>query len=383
MSKFSRNFNTLDNRFQKRQGTKFIPARVKDIILDDSHPEYDLFGGPNAVGAVKYEIVAKDFTYEDPKELAIAFPINSAVREFPLLNEIILLTTAPDSTINNIKGSNKVTYYTTVVGLWNHPNHNASPSQNEDSLDLGEELAELEDVNPLQPYPGDLILEGRQGQSLRFSGYKSNKNPLTDNENNGKPFTILSNGQEKVGNGYDHISENINADDSSIYLTSNHSIPLEQIRTKYLGLNEDPIRANQYKGAQVIVSSGRLFFNAYNEDINFTSNGKFSTTSKEVGIDAEDYIGLDANKIYLGSEARRFESQPAVLGNELEVTLKEIADILIRIGTAFNSAVTTNGGTVTSLIQIGKTVIEVGNSLNNTVNIDGDSRLKSKKTFIE
>ena len=264
-----------------------------------------------------------------------------------------------------------------------HPNHNASPSQNEDSLDLGEELAELEDVNPLQPYPGDLILEGRQGQSLRFSGYKSNKNPLTDNENNGKPFTILSNGQEKVGNGYDHISENINADDSSIYLTSNHSIPLEQIRTKYLGLNEDPIRANQYKGAQVIVSSGRLFFNAYNEDINFTSNGKFSTTSKEVGIDAEDYIGLDANKIYLGSEARRFESQPAVLGNELEVTLKEIADILIRIGTAFNSAVTTNGGTVTSLIQIGKTVIEVGNSLNNTVNIDGDSRLKSKKTFIE
>ena len=127
MSKFSRNFNTLDNRFQKRQGTKFIPARVKDIILDDSHPEYDLFGGPNAVGAVKYEIVAKDFTYEDPKELAIAFPINSAVREFPLLNEIILLTTAPDSTINNIKGSNKVTYYTTVVGLWNTPTTTLHP----------------------------------------------------------------------------------------------------------------------------------------------------------------------------------------------------------------------------------------------------------------
>ena len=383
MSKFSRNFNTLDNRFQKKEGTKFIPARVKDVILDETHPEYELFGGPNSVGAVKYEILAKDYTYEDTKELAIAFPINSAVREFPLLNEIVLLTTAPDNTINNIKGSNKVTYYTTVVGLWNHPNHNGSPSQNEDSLNLGEDIEELEIVNPLQPYPGDLILEGRQGQSLRFSGYKSDKNTLTDDDNNGDPFIIISNGQEEIGNGYDHITENINLDDSSIYMTSNHSVPLEQIRTKYLGLNEDPTRADQYRGAQVIINSGRLFFNAYEDDINFSSENKFSVTSNELGLDAEEYIGLDAKKIYLGSEARRFESQPAILGDELEVTLKEVADILIRMGTAFNSAVTTNGGSVTSLIQIGKTVIEVGNTLNNTLNVGGQSRLKSKKTFIE
>lgn len=383
MSKFSRNLGALDSRFQRKEGTRYIPARVKDVILDESHPEYELFGGPNAIGAVKYEVLAKDYTYEDTKVLAIAFPINNTIRQIPLINEVVLLTTAPDSTINSLKGSNKVTYYTTIVGLWNHPNHNASPSQNEDSLDLGDGVEESDKVNPLQPFPGDIMVEGRQGQSIRLSGFKSDKNTFTDDSNNGDPFIIISNGQEEVGNGYEHIVENINTDDSSIYLTSNHSVPLEQVREKHLSLNENPVKANSYKGSQIIVSSGRLFFNASEEDINLTSNNKFSVSSNEVGLDAEEYIGLDAKKIYLGAQARRFESQPAILGNELEVTLKEIADILIRIGTAFNGAITTNGGSVTSLIQIGKTVIQAGNTLNSTVNINGESRLKSKKTFIE
>jgi len=383
MNKLSTNFIQSSKAPQKKEGTQFSPARVKDIILNDSHPEYEKLGGPNSIGAIKYELVGKNTSFDTTEELAVAFPINNSIRITPLINEIVLLTSAPDNTLNNIKGNNKVTYYHTVVGLWNHPNHNGSPSSTEDSLSLGEEIEELSDVNPLYPYPGDIIVEGRQGQSIRLTGYKSNQNRITDDSNNGKPLTILSNGQKETENGYEHINEDINLDKSSIYLTSDHIIPLEQVRDKYDALNENPINANSYKGAQVIVNSGRLFFNAYDEDINFSSNEKFSITSKTLGLDAVEYIGLDAEKIYLGKLARTNEQQPVILGDELESWLKEMSDILIKIGTAFNSATTTNGGSVISLIQAGQSIIQTGQSLGSKINPGGQSLLKSKKTFTE
>jgi len=133
----------------------------------------------------------------------------------------------------------------------------------------------------MQPFPGDLIFEGRQGQSVRFTGYKSKKNIFVDDSNNGKPLLIISNGQESVGNGYDHIIEDIDKDSSSIYLTSDHKIKLTQSRDKYDSLNRKPKKANEYKGSQVLINSGRLIFNSKEEDINFTSNNFFSVSGKK------------------------------------------------------------------------------------------------------
>lgn len=384
MSRFSSNFNQFNPiRYQRKEGSSFIPARVKDIILDSSHSEYEKYGGPNSIGVIKYEIVGRNIKAESTEDLPGAFPLNNTVRILPLINEVVLLQVAPDNSIKEIKGNNKITYYSSIVGLWNHPNHNASPSDDEDSLNLGKDIEESSDVNPMQPFPGDYIVEGRQGQSIRLAGYKSNINPFTDDSNNGKPFTIISNGQETVGNGYEHIVENIDKDSSSIYLTSDHKIPLTFSRDKYESLNKAPIAADKFKGSQVLINSGRLIFNSKEEDINFSSKNIFSVTANEIGLDGANYIGLDAKKIYLGSRARQLEQQPVILGDALETWLKQLVTVLEQTGNAMSNAITAAGSPIPTINLQGPVLVSIAKSLGTQIKPGGASLLKSKKVFTE
>ena len=107
-------------------GNNMIPVRVVDVILDDTHEEWDKLGRSEAVGAIKYRLLKKDIEESDSTVLPVAYPISSDLKKFPLKNEIVLLTSAPgyglDTSNLNVK-----TYYNTIVNLWNHPNHAAFP----------------------------------------------------------------------------------------------------------------------------------------------------------------------------------------------------------------------------------------------------------------
>ena len=385
MSRFSTNFNNNKGiPYQRKDGNSFVPARVKDIILDSTHLEYDKFGGPNSIGVVKYELVGKTNTYEETEQLPGAFPLNNTVRTLPLKNEIVLLQVAPDSQINELKSNNKITYYTSIVGLWNHPNHNASPSDDEENLDLGENVEESDVTNPMQPFPGDLLLEGRLGQSLRFSGYKGERNIFTDDENNGLPFTILSNGQEDVGNAYDHLVENVNDDFSSIYLTSDHRIVLDQARVKYDSMHEAPVRSDQFQGNQVIINGGRLFFNAKSDDINLAAQNNITATSDIIGLDGEQYVGLDAEKIYLGKRAKELEDQPVIKGDVLEVWLNTLIKGLEGVAKAMTKAKTIDQKIIPNVNKEGIVFKSKLKGLSNQINPGGaKSQLKSRKVFTE
>ena len=362
----------------------FLQARVKDIILDTSHEEAEKYGGENAIGVIKYEVVGRNYNYDDTEQLPAAFPLNNTVRVFPLLNEIVLIQSAPAKEVKE-ESSKRIAekqYYTQIVGLWNAPNHNASPSKDDDTLDLGENVEELKDINPMQPFPGDILVEGRQGQSIRMSGYKSDKGILTDDSNNGLPLTIFSNGQEDVGDGLQHIIENVNEDYSSIYMTSDHRVPLEQVRDKYEALVNAPIRSDQYKGTQVVVNAGRLFFNAKEEDINMSTENIFSVTAKEAGIDAETSVGLDAEKIYLGGRAKK-ELQPVILGDSLEGWLNQLLEELKRVAKAMQKAKTVDMKPIPKLNVEGFVLESVTDSLMSQINPGGKSILKSRKVFTE
>jgi hypothetical protein len=81
------------------------------------------------------------------------------------------------------------------------------------------------------PYMGDVIYEGRWGNSIRFGSTVKSKsqysNPWSRSGNNGDPITIVRNGQNKLANefGAEPITENIKNDLSSIYLTSTQALP--------------------------------------------------------------------------------------------------------------------------------------------------------------
>lgn len=360
------------------------PVRVVDVILDDTHPEYEKYEKSKSIGAIKYVPIDKEIKTDDPKTLPIAFPSSATIRTLPLVNEIVLLSKAPSEESVNSKSTNNTTYYTSIISVWNHPHHNAAPGEDvEGGVELGKDFKEKDNVNPLQPFPGDILLEGRQGQSIRLSGAKHFENIYTNQSNEGDPFTIISNGQKSVGNGTQHIVEDINEDDSSIYIMSNQTVPLTQARDKTKAWKKAPTKADRYEGSQVMINGGRLYFNSKEESTLFSSKEAFGVTSKTINLDAKDYIALDAEKIYLGEKALREEFEPVILGESMEGFLYTLLFNLQMLATDLQAATTIDGKPIPLLITRGKVMEASIKGLQNQINPGGKSQLKSRKVYTE
>lgn len=367
--------NTIVNSATTYTGGKSttVPVRVVDIILDSTHPEWDKFGKESGIGTIKYELLSNAYSNPSTVSLPSASPLYSNIKHFPLKNEIVLLVTAPSEGLGS-STSNTKTYYTDIVSIWNHPHHSGYPKENTE-LDLGLNFKELPNVNPLLPFEGDIIHEGRQGQSLRFSTSYSNKTPWTGEEE-GKPITILRNGQKATEEGYTLILEDINQDKSSIYLTSNQKLPLNEASNRdYASYkNNPPILPKDYNNAQVVINSDRLVFNSKEDHILLSSKKSInlnSTTS--INLDTETAI-LQAEKIYL---ANKDATEPLLKGNATVDLLEDLLSELRNIGTKLLTAANA-GGPVLAVQDAGAALIQKATTL--TTQLES---LKSKKTFTE
>jgi hypothetical protein len=107
-------------------GNKFIPARVIDVILDETHPNFKNYGEWNGIGTIKYELILSPES--EKLEKNIAKPLLANIKHFPLKNEIVFLVSLPDVNSLDSLNDNKIFYYLNVVSLWNHPHHNAYPN---------------------------------------------------------------------------------------------------------------------------------------------------------------------------------------------------------------------------------------------------------------
>ena len=229
-------------------------VRVRDIILDINHPLAEEYGKYDAIGTIFYADINKIKTNANPKDELSAVPLFSHLKYYPLINEIVLILNTNDKNIYGIKKSS--TYYLPQVNMWGHPHHNALPTlegikSNKTSRDyknteaglirkaedgntditLGQYFKEQLNIKPLLPYEGDMILEGRFGNSIRFGSTNnsqeiSNPNAWSDSGNTGDPITIIRNGQSSNldEKGWLPTTERINEDASSIYLTSNQRL---------------------------------------------------------------------------------------------------------------------------------------------------------------
>lgn len=371
---------------------EIVPVRVKDVILDDSHEEYTKYGSVNSIGVIKYALLDSAQEVETTTTLPEAYPISTFTNTFPLRDEVVFLIRGPKKDLSgpeNDKFFEKADYYLPSLSIFNDVNYipyDPPEGYTGNKTDPGFTDSNLfkEDtgIRPLYPYNGDTIIQGRLGQSIRFTGTKSIKNTLTDDSNNGKPLTIISNGHEQESISTLYV-ENINRDLSSIYLTSDHSVPLSQAKLKYAGAKERPTNSNTFKGSQIVVNSGRLFFNSHSEDIQFTSTTDFGVSATNLYLDSENYIGLDSTKIYLGEKAKQFELQPVILGNQLEVFLQILVSALERTGKAMRDAKTIDGKIIPILNLEGTILNQTTKELLNQINPGGKSILKSEKVFTE
>lgn len=326
---------------------QFINARVVDIILDDSHPKWDQLGGWNGVGTIEFTLLEN----QNQTESSTAIPLFPQLKNYPLVNETVLIFSFANRNIDkysNIKGY----YYLNPVNLWNHPHHNAFPDvfkkeptegQNADyesiqggqvrrikdesseidlnSPEIGGTFIEKADIHPILSFAGDNILEGRFGNSLRLGNTSKSKGGIKNNwsvsGDNGDPITILRNGQDPNSGekGWIPITENINNDLSSIYLTSTQQIPLTTNFPDFPVLKKNPENLSEYSKNQIILNSGRLVFNSKEDSIFLASNKSISLNSiEDIGLFSRNSnIALQGKEIKLGDKSA---GESIILGNK-------------------------------------------------------------------
>jgi hypothetical protein len=336
------------------------PVRVKSIILNDSHPRFTELGEWNALGIIEYDSVTKP---SDSKQtFPIATPLLPNLKNYPLVNELVYVLSLPSSEIGTATTATE-TYYVSIIGLWNHPHHNGYP-QNPGNLDenssrdyqqtsggdvrrvtdsstdifLGNTFKEKPNIHPLLPFEGDMIYEGRWGNSIRFgSTVKDNPNNWSSTGNNGDSITVIRNGQGKQSEeGWIPITENINNDESSVYLTSTQQVPLNGSSVSYNSYKSSiPLAPNKFSGKQILLNSGRLVFNSTTDHILLSSAKSINLNSLEsVNIDTKDAIIQTTGKIYL---ADKNASQQALLGNKTTDFLKDLLTSLNKVSVALSA----------------------------------------------
>ena len=348
--------------------SNMISARVTDIILDDQHPKFSVYGEWSSIGTIFFEAVEGSPTISSQIS-KIASPLIPYLKNYPLVNELVLLFLLPNNQVN--LGSNtKKYFYLNPIAIWNTPHLNAypnlqstsqtQPSQqksyqaieqgqtrksssetvnyNYNSPLVGGTFVERSNIHSLLAFAGDIITEGRWGNSIRFGSTAKSDSILYGNNwsntgENGNPITIIRNGQPEDASeeGYLPIVENINKDLSSIYLTSNQEIPLITTITNNPSIKDNtPESLGSYQGSQVMLNSSRLVFNANSTgSMLLNSEGTISLTSiNTVGIYSQEgdvVLQSSKNNIRLGDATA---SESVMLGDTF---LDDFQNLLIKL----------------------------------------------------
>ena len=259
-------------------------ASVIGVILDDNSPD--------TVGSI---IVIEKGT--SGRQLR-CFPLNTNNRQIPIIGESVYVVSAVSDDASGTNSSSRH-YYTSIISLQKNVNHNALPnllkvdsdsagdnlssvvngipaqSSTPSKPDLGLGFKESESVSQLQPFLGDIIHEGRFGQSIRFGYTPSNTSGNSDtisavsvkpswtSTTTDSPITIIRNGAGK-SNGYNKfVIEDINEDDSSIWLGSKQKIGLKSSNSFTLGVTP----TNLYKNPQIVLNSDRIVLNSKSDSV--------------------------------------------------------------------------------------------------------------------
>lgn len=254
-----------------RGGQYYQIGRVKSIILSPSDEGY---GSAADIGKITfsptYSPLNTSFGNFATKP---AYPMWGFVKQFPVLNEIVLVLTGPSPGLND-SSQDQQSFYFPPYNLWNDSEQNAFPDLGEyanflnasaqrqgytttatprEQFPLGNtfRLKEVDIVRNLQPFEGDAILQGRFGQSVRFGSTNippqlpNSRDPVPPlnnwsissgpdpNVTNGDPITIILNQQgvrPELGK-FSTFVEDFNRDGSSIYLTSTQILDFDFVNT--------------------------------------------------------------------------------------------------------------------------------------------------------
>jgi len=297
-------------------------ALVVDVILDHTHPEYSHRDGYN-VGTIKVRIFNVNQTLDDSL-LPWADPVDLTFHEMPLIGELV--------TLYKIRGN---FFYSKKIPLARRQQENGmlnlnAALNNRGSNTLANAVANQSELSPdthkfgeyfkpdnrirqLKHFEGDILFQGRMGQSIRFGS--SQMDPSSEGM---APNIVLRTGQGKdlektdisIDTVFGVLLEDVNKDASSIWMTADQVVPFEPTTLRAGSFVRSVANPPQkFDKAQVIINSDRVVLNSKKTHIMmFANEGIHLNSFKDTTIDTDNNIILTANIDIRQNASRNIEN---------------------------------------------------------------------------
>jgi hypothetical protein len=330
---------------------QFVPGIVLDVVVNYQSVAYTTIRDVNS-------IIAKSHVSND-----VNFDSVTRTRYYPLLRGIVDVPTKGDPVLLCTFGG--VNYYLGPISPMGNPNfsmdHLNVPNYNfgdtggsvsvKDKLKISKNFTtvgvkRLQKVfnseldGPPKGIPelhGDLIYEGRHGNSIRIGSrdvdpyiiISNGRNPsnIVESNTDGSIFAMLNNGTI-----HQHFNRDSKLENGEI--VKNDFILASDTVEKPSRLVGDEIYNYKYTDDQVLLNSKKITFNAKSNNLALSSFGNTLISSgNELKIITNNSTTIESSNIYLGnqSKAKKEEDgvgEPLVLGNQLKLILEEIVGII-------------------------------------------------------
>ena len=308
-------------RFSITQPTPYQDGLVEDIILNEVHPQYATDG--SNVGMIQVRFIPGDRGVPKDK-LNWAAPIDSSIREYPLKNELVLVFYSLGRLFytRRINSTNKTTEsswpglsqrFSPQVPAGNKSDAAQIAAQGgtpyrpwgmKQQFSLGDEFSENPNVRMVRPNEGDLIINGRFGNTIRFgSSLFSNPSTTTPQANlifsvGQSPDKVTSidintdgTNETAVGGPYGLTYEDINKDKSSIWMLVDEKVILDPATKSSIAhlRSTESSDSTKYTGAQIFLNSDRVILNSKTNEISLFAK-------KEINLSAVESITIDSGK---------------------------------------------------------------------------------------
>ena len=267
------------------------------LPLDPSgNPDYTLWGAIKARNHVSDNLKPID-------ELDIFYPIDPNHTKLPLRNELVVTSKYKETHFYQC-----INLYPQSVNAGIRPGTSGTQTDKNKSENFLYENIEVnsrfgfdENVRQIKPYEGDITLQGRFGNTIRFgSNIIPNSFEDGDSPQNSPNILIRAGQREDIGQGFlQPVEEDINEDASSIWIVSDQKVMLDISNTnatdhRYMTSEQGDDQPNR-GGKQITINSDRITWNSKDGRLlGFASKGIGFSTQGSFSVDSDNGVQMNS-----------------------------------------------------------------------------------------
>ena len=235
------------------QQLKVFPGHVIDVCLDENHKLYE---SSRDIGKIRFRDLVKEYNKNEESVVKTAYPLDRSVARYPLPGEEVIIYRAFGETTTPLTPVlANIYFYSFVVSAMHNVTYNANPFIGTDKYHIdkknpfmsyeqakkrlqnkikNQDAVTDTDNKPkvykqLKPYEGDFILQGRFGNSIRFTSTLAKAdNAWKGSGASGDGLMIMRVDRDSTNKESDMMTqEDINVDDVSIYMCTSQKIEMQ------------------------------------------------------------------------------------------------------------------------------------------------------------